>query len=136
MLTNQKKGHLMDNDSFWITYAIGFISGIVITIIIGNIIPRIRSRILAAQKEKIKRRNIENDIALCSSKAVVRADYSGAVYKLCVPEAALVKEGDVVLVFETMKLEIEVKAPVTGFITFYREVGEVCDANDPLFAII
>lgn len=47
----------------------------------------------------------------------VQASMSGSIWKLQVKEGDMVKSGDVVIILESMKMEIPIEAPKDGKVT-------------------
>jgi pyruvate carboxylase subunit B len=67
----------------------------------------------------------------------VRADVSGAIFKILVKESDEVKEGDAIAILESMKMEIEVISPVNGFvINIAKDIGDSVAENDKLIQIV
>ena len=64
--------------------------------------------------------------------AVVPAPVSGTVIRYSVQEGAEVKSGDTVLILESMKMELEIKANSAGKIHFMVPVGTQVVAQQPL----
>ncbi len=63
------------------------------------------------------------------------APMPGMIKKLCVANGAQVKEGDVILVLEAMKMDNDLTAPCSGTVTF--QVTEGANVNtDALLAVI
>lgn len=65
----------------------------------------------------------------------VGAPHNGAIYRCCKQNGEYVKKGDIVLVFESCKMEFEVKAPAEGYIKYNHLIGEPVQTNDILFGI-
>ena len=67
---------------------------------------------------------------------VIPASLAGNVVQMHIDSSTQVNEGDVVMVLEAMKMEMEVKAPSSGTVTdvFVTEGGKVA-VGDPLFAL-
>lgn len=63
------------------------------------------------------------------------APMPGMVKKLSVPNGTAVKEGDVILVLEAMKMDNDLTAPCDGVITYKTTEGANVDTN-ALLAII
>ena len=59
----------------------------------------------------------------------------GMIKKLSVPDGSTVKEGDVILVLEAMKMDNDLTAPCAGVITYKTTEGANVDTN-ALLAII
>ena len=62
----------------------------------------------------------------------VPAPIPGTVLSLNFRDGDTVKEGDVVLVLESMKMENEIVAPVSGKITYHTTKGASVNAEDVL----
>lgn len=63
------------------------------------------------------------------------APMPGMIKKLSVPDGSSVKEGDVILVLEAMKMDNDLTAPCAGVITYKTTEGANVDTN-ALLAII
>ena len=63
------------------------------------------------------------------------APMPGMIKKLSVPDGSTVKEGDVILVLEAMKMDNDLTAPCSGVITYKTTEGANVDTN-ALLAII
>jgi len=71
------------------------------------------------------------------AKATIKANLPGKVMKLSVQKGAQVKEGDVILVLEAMKMETPVTAPASGILgSFSVAQGEVVKTGQVLAVII
>ena len=67
----------------------------------------------------------------------VAAPMPGSIIALAVKAGESVKEGDVLLVLEAMKMENEITAPRPGVIgTVHVSVGETVSSGDPLLEIV
>lgn len=62
----------------------------------------------------------------------VPAPIPGTVLSLCFRDGDTVKEGDVILVLESMKMENEIVAPISGKITYHTTKGASVNAEDVL----
>ena len=70
------------------------------------------------------------------SQDVLRAPMPGVVVALSVEEGQAVKEGDILLVIESMKLETAVRAPRDGVIeTAHLAVGKSFERDAPLISL-
>ncbi len=65
----------------------------------------------------------------------VPAPVAGTVLKLVASDGAQVKKGDTVIMIESMKMELEVKAPEDGKISFACKVGDQIQAGQKLAAL-
>ncbi len=125
-----------------VAYIIGFASGVFVFVVIGKVRLWLQSRseeLERKEQEKSRQQGVEQEVeydALCGAKDIVRAPLEGAVYKLLVEDNAAVRKGDVVLIFESRKLEIEIKAPVDGYVKLYQLVKSTCPKDAPLFAMM
>lgn len=123
-------------------YIIVFISGIFVAVLFGRIMSWMRSCKARKQERKLKtlhQREIEEEVERdirYGAKEIVRASYGGEVWKLCIADKTPVKKGDTVLVYEAMKMEMDVSAPESGYVKFYQTDKSVCSEGDPLFAIL
>lgn len=63
------------------------------------------------------------------------APMPGMIKKLSVPDGSTVKEGDVILVLEAMKMDNDLTSPCAGVITYKTTEGANVDTN-ALLAII
>ena len=57
------------------------------------------------------------------------APMPGMIKKLSVPDGSTVKEGDVILVLEAMKMDNDLTAPCAGVITYKTTEGANVDTN-------
>ena len=125
-----------------VAYIIGFASGVLAFVVIGKVRLWLQSRseeLERKEQEKSRQQGVEQAVeydALCGAKDIVRAPLEGAVYKLLVEDNTAVRKGDVVLIFESRKMEIEIKAPVVGYVKFYQPVKSTCPKDAPLFAVM
>ena len=125
-----------------VAYIVGFASGVLAFVVIGKVRLWLQSRseeLERKEQEKSRQQGVEQEVeydALCGAKDIVRAPLEGAVYKLLVEDNAAVRKGDVVLIFESRKMEIEIKAPVDGYVKFYQLVKSTCPKDAPLFAVM
>ncbi len=61
---------------------------------------------------------------------------AGSIWKLNVQEGDEVKQGDVVAVLESMKMEIEISAPATGkVIALTRQEGQQINAGQAIMVL-
>ena len=65
----------------------------------------------------------------------VTAPVAGTLLKHCVVSGSSVKKGDTVIMLESMKMELEVKAPCDGTITFTVQPGSQVTAGQNIAAI-
>lgn len=65
----------------------------------------------------------------------VEAPHNGAIYRYCKQDGEYVKKGDIVLVFESCKMEFEIKAPAEGYVKYNHLIGEHVQTHDILFGI-
>ncbi|MBR1911335.1 MAG: oxaloacetate decarboxylase, partial [Treponema sp.] len=61
--------------------------------------------------------------AASGSGTKVNAPVAGVFLRTAVPEGSSVKKGDNVVIIESMKMELEIKAPVDGKVHFLTSVG-------------
>jgi oxaloacetate decarboxylase alpha subunit len=73
--------------------------------------------------------------AASSGSTVVPAPVAGTVLRYAVGEGAHVKSGDTVLIMESMKMELEIKATVAGPIHFIAPAGAQVAAQHPVAEI-
>ena len=66
----------------------------------------------------------------------VESEVTGNVWKVLVEEGASVAEGDVIMILESMKMEIPVEAPVAGKVTELSVVPEDQVEEDQVVAIV
>jgi glutaconyl-CoA decarboxylase len=59
----------------------------------------------------------------------------GMIKNLSLPEGSAVKEGDVILVLEAMKMDNDITAPCSGTISYKAAKGSNVDTGD-LMAVI
>lgn len=125
-----------------IAYIVGLASGMLAFVVVSKVRLWLQSRSEELQRkgqEKSHQQGVEQEVeydALYGVKDVVRAPLEGAVYKLLVDDNAAVRKGDVVLILESMKMEIEIKAPMDGYVKLYQSVKSTCPKDAPLFAVM
>lgn len=73
--------------------------------------------------------------AATGSGAQIKAPVAGTLLKHVVPAGTTVKEGDTIIMIESMKMELEVKAPVSGPVSFLVQPGSQIKAGDVLATI-
>ena len=66
----------------------------------------------------------------------VESEVQGSVWKVEVEQGASVSEGDVLMILESMKMEIPVEAPVDGTVLELLVAEEDPVAEDQVLAII
>ncbi len=67
----------------------------------------------------------------------VEAHITGTVFKVEVAQGARVAEGDVLVILESMKMEMPVEAPVAGTVSAVRvEEGESVDEGQVLVVLV
>ncbi|WP_394129596.1 sodium-extruding oxaloacetate decarboxylase subunit alpha [Shewanella maritima] len=77
-----------------------------------------------------------NDVAAGPVKAEMTAPLSGNIFKVLVSEGQAVKNGEVVLILEAMKMETEVRASEDGVVTSLAvKQGDSVTVGSPLLAI-
>ena len=70
------------------------------------------------------------------SSATVKTDLAGKVLKILKEEGSHVKKGEVVIIFESMKMENEIVSPIEGKITSIAvQEGESVLAGNVLFSV-
>ncbi|MFQ5762967.1 MAG: biotin/lipoyl-containing protein [Candidatus Bathyarchaeia archaeon] len=68
--------------------------------------------------------------------AIVEAPLSGKVLSIKVKQEDSVKEGDVLLILEAMKLEIEIVTPTSGVVKEIKtSIGQEAEIGAPLIVI-
>lgn len=67
--------------------------------------------------------------------AEIRAVTAGSVWRVTAEPGARVAAGDIVLILESMKLEIDVAAPKAGWLRLSAVEGQVVNAGDVLGVI-
>ena len=70
------------------------------------------------------------------AKLVVESEVTGNVWKILVEEGSKVTSGDVVMILESMKMEIPVEAPADGTITELMVQEEDQVEEDQVVALI
>ena len=70
-----------------------------------------------------------------SGGTAVTAPVAGTLLKHCVASGSAVKKGDTVIMLESMKMELEVKAPCDGTITFTVQPGSQVTAGQNIASI-
>jgi len=66
----------------------------------------------------------------------VESEVQGSVWKVEVAVGDRVKEGDVLLILESMKMEIPVESPVAGVVTELSVAPEDAVAEEEIVAVI
>jgi oxaloacetate decarboxylase alpha subunit len=66
---------------------------------------------------------------------VINAPVAGTVLKLAVSEGAGVVSGDTIVIIESMKMELEIKATAAGKVHFLVPAGQAVQAGQPLAQI-
>ena len=66
----------------------------------------------------------------------VESEVTGNVWKVLLEEGATVAAGDVIVILESMKMEIPVEAPVAGTVTEICVVAEDQVEEDQLIAVV
>lgn len=121
-----------------IGYIIGFACGVLIFVVVGKVRLWLQSRSEELRRES-RQQGVEQEVeydTLYGAKDIVRAPWDGGVFKLLVDDGAVVRKGDVVLIFESLKMEFEIKAPADGYVKFYQLAKSVCPKDTPLFAVM
>ena len=67
--------------------------------------------------------------------AAVNAPVAGTLLKNCMAEGATVKAGDTIVMIESMKMELEVKATANGTVHYLASAGAAIQAGQPLAEI-
>ena len=67
--------------------------------------------------------------------AAVNAPVAGTLLKNCMAEGAVVKAGDTIVMIESMKMELEVKATANGTVHYLASAGAAIQAGQPLAEI-
>ncbi len=66
----------------------------------------------------------------------VQAHITGTIFKIETASGAKVKEGDVLIIIESMKMEMPVEAPVSGRVSEIRvEEGQSVEEGDVLVVL-
>jgi acetyl-CoA carboxylase biotin carboxyl carrier protein len=66
----------------------------------------------------------------------VESEVTGAVWKVLLQAGAVVSEGDVIMILESMKMEIPVEAPVSGTLHSIAVQPEDQVEEDQILAVI
>ncbi|MDO4506052.1 MAG: acetyl-CoA carboxylase biotin carboxyl carrier protein subunit, partial [Spirochaetales bacterium] len=66
----------------------------------------------------------------------VNAPVAGVFLRTAVPEGSSVKKGDNVVILESMKMELEVKAPCDGKVHFLANQGDQVANGQPVCEIV
>ena len=85
------------------------------------------------QAKPVEIKKVEKQVSTNGTK--LTAPMPGMIKGYKVSEGATVKEGDVVLVLEAMKMDNDITAPCSGVISFKASVGSNVDTGD-VMAII
>ena len=76
-------------------------------------------------------------VKLAASDGEVRAPMAGKVLEIRVEEGAVVEEGEVLIVVESMKMQLEVHAPIAGRVERLLVVaGEILDGPDVMAVLV
>ncbi|MEM9622863.1 MAG: acetyl-CoA carboxylase biotin carboxyl carrier protein subunit [Pseudomonadota bacterium] len=70
------------------------------------------------------------------AKHEIESEVTGNVWKVLLEAGASVAEGDVIMILESMKMEIPVEAPVAGTLTEICVVPEDQVDEDQLLAVV
>ena len=123
---------------------IGYIIGFALGAIIGSSIMRCvivkmdNYKNNPKKKDKKKKKNIKDWDSNIEPYIIATgvAPYDGAIYRWCKADGAYAKKGETVLIYESLKMEFEVKSPVEGYIK--RKSSDLdlgYNKNDVLFGI-
>ena len=74
-------------------------------------------------------------MALMAAGVPIKAPVAGTLLKHVAPAGSAVKKGDTVIMIESMKMELEVKAPADGTITYSVQPGTQVQADQTLASI-
>jgi biotin carboxyl carrier protein len=100
-----------------------------------NMQPLLISNIAEIYETQIKRREEEKKVEIASGK-VVKAPISGRVVEVKVKPGDSVKQGDVVVVMESMKMIIEVKSHLEGEVAeVHVKKGQSVGKDSPLISL-
>jgi biotin carboxyl carrier protein len=66
----------------------------------------------------------------------IESEVTGNVWKVVLETGATVAEGDVIMILESMKMEIPVEAPVSGTLSELCVVPEDQVSEDQLLAVV
>lgn len=90
----------------------------------------------AAPKPKAAPKKAKEEVAASTGQEVVEAPMPGNIWKLMVAEGDDVKEGDVLLILEAMKMENEIVAPKSGKVVALNATeGSAVSAGDNLLVL-
>lgn len=67
--------------------------------------------------------------------ATLKSPLPGAVFKLMVPDGAVVKKGDKIINIEAMKMENEIESPADGRVSFLVRQGQTIETGTELAVI-
>jgi len=99
--------------------------------LVSQLLPQ--SDCIDSRGQGLERRNVSGD----GSVHWVRAELVATVLELFVEPGAAVAAGEVLLLLDSMKMEIPVQAPWAGAVRSVAVApGEVVQAGDPLVAIL
>ncbi len=87
------------------------------------------------EKEQIPQEAKPQTPSSASTGEEIRATLPGGVYKILVKEGEVVKKGQVVMILEAMKMEIEIPSPKEGTIRFKVSQGDTVE-NGQLLAVV
>ena len=76
-------------------------------------------------------------VKLAASDGEVRAPMAGKVLEIHVEQGAIVEEGELLIVVESMKMQLEVHAPITGRVeSIAVEEGQVLNGPDLMAVLV
>ncbi len=115
----------------------GIITGVGLTTLGLYIKTMYDARKLEKEKDEELKREFEIR-GIVDPRAIdtVFSKWDGRIWRVTIGDGDNVSKGDEVLVVETMKMEIPVKAPADGKVKLYAFTGKNVSQKDPLFSII
>lgn len=85
--------------------------------------------------QEAKEKTSNNQNIHLEEPLLINAPVSGLLLSHAVPDGVNVKKGDTLIIIESMKLELELKAPVSGIIHFHKKPGDLFYEKETLASI-
>ena len=85
--------------------------------------------------QEAKEKTSNNQNIHLEEPLLINAPVSGLLLSHAVPDGVNVKKGDTLIIIESMKLELVLKAPVSGIIHFHKKPGDLFYEEETLASI-
>lgn len=85
--------------------------------------------------QEAKEKTSNNQNIHLEEPLLINAPVSGLLLSHTVPDGVNVKKGDTLIIIESMKLELVLKAPVSGIIHFHKKPGDLFYEEETLASI-